>query len=194
VTPVELASFEVTPLADALKLDWRTALEQENKGFHVERRVKGNDAWSALTFVPGAGTTNREQKYAYVDADVVSETTYQYRLRQEDLDGSIQLSPIREGRIASASTGAMVNRLEQNRPNPFSEGTSISYTLAKAGTATIEIVDMVGNTVRTFTVSGSGSLTWDGTDAGGTAVANGVYVYKLVGEGFSISKKLTVAR
>jgi len=53
---------------------------------------------------------------------------------------------------------------------------------------------MYGNTVRSFGVNGNGSVNWDGRDGNGTLVSNGVYVYKLDGEGFSISKKLTVTR
>src|SRR5438067_51568 len=62
VEPVELSSFEVTPLSTALRLDWTTASEMNNHGFYVERRVKGesDNAWNQnLTFVAGAGTSNQ---------------------------------------------------------------------------------------------------------------------------------------
>jgi hypothetical protein len=195
IEPVELKSFDVTPLATALRLTWATASEVANKGFHVERRVKtGDDQWNDISFVAGAGTSNKEHAYAINDQDVKQGVTYQYRLRQEDLDGSVTYSDVREGRLATASTGAISNRLEQNTPNPFSTSTSISFSIADGGKGTLSIVDMFGNTVRSFDVAGSGSVKWDGRDADGTLVANGVYVYRLDGSGFSLSQKLTVTR
>jgi hypothetical protein len=157
--------------------------------------VKNTDEnWNAITFVQGAGTSNREQKYAVNDVDVKHDVTYQYRLRQEDRDGSVNYSDVREGRLAGASTGAIANRLEQNTPNPVSASTSISFSIADGGAGTLAIVDMYGRTVRSFNVNGNGSVNWDGRDGNGTLVSNGVYVYKLEGEGFSMSKKLTVTR
>jgi hypothetical protein len=195
VVPVELKSFEVTPLANALRLEWATAMEINNKGFHVERRVKNTDeSWNTISFVQGAGTSNRDHEYAINDVDVKHDVTYEYRLRQEDRDGSVDYSWVREGRLAGATTGSIANRLEQNTPNPVSKSTSISFSIADGSAATLAIVDMYGNTVRSFNVSGNGSVNWDGRDADGTLVANGVYVYKLDGNGFSISKKLTVTR
>ena len=195
VEPVELTEFTVTPLATALHLNWRTASELDNKGFHVERRTKGgDDNWNAMTFVQGAGTSNRENKYTFTDADVKHGVTYQYRLRQEDIDGSVDFSEVREGRLAGAATGAVANRLEQNTPNPFSTSTSISFSIADGSTGTLEIIDVYGNAIRTFDVTGNGSVNWDGRASNGTLVPNGVYVYKLAGEGFSLAKKLTITR
>lgn len=195
IEPVELTSFDVTPLASALHLKWATASELDNKGFHVERRVKnGDDNWNAVTFVQGAGTSNREQKYSFTDADVRQGVTYQYRLRQEDIDGSVNYSQVREGRLAGATTGAVANRLEQNTPNPFSTSTSISFSIADGSAGTLEIIDVYGNSVRSFDVTGTGRVEWDGRAANGTLVPNGVYVYKLTGEGFSLAQKLTVTR
>jgi hypothetical protein len=201
VEPVELSSFEVTPLSTALRLDWTTASEMNNHGFHVERRVKGEseNAWNqSLTFVPGAGTSNQAHEYTFTDEKVVANTTYQYRLRQEDRDGSVHYSTIKEGRLNGASTGAAVNSLSQNTPNPFSQTTQIGFTVAESGMVNLEIVDIYGKVVRGFTLdakSGSGNtVVWDGRDAQGTPVPNGVYVYKLNGNGFSLSNKLTVTR
>lgn len=199
VEPVELTSFEVTPLSSALRIDWATANEVNNRGFHVERRVKGADAsWNDLGFTPGAGTSNRPQQYFRVDNDVVTNTTYQYRLRQEDRDGAITHSEIREGMIAGATTGAIGNRLEQNTPNPFSGATQIGFTVAQSGPVALEIYDIYGSVVRSFNANANagqaGAIVWDGTDAQGITVPNGVYVYKLVGNGFSLSRKMTVTR
>jgi hypothetical protein len=198
VEPVELTSFEVTPLSSALRVDWATANEVNNRGFHVERRVKGVDSWNDIGFTPGVGTSNRPQQYFHVDNDVVTNTTYQYRLRQEDRDGAVSYTDIREGMINGATTGAIGNSLEQNTPNPFSGATEIGFTVAQSGQVALEIYDVMGSVVRSFnTVATAGqaaSIVWDGTNAQGISVPNGVYVYKLVGNGFSLTRKMTVTR
>jgi hypothetical protein len=196
VTPVELASFDVTPLASAIRLDWSTATEIDNHGFHIERRLKGDESWNEMDFIEGAGTSNQAKAYNYTDAKVVSNVTYQYRLRQEDRDGSVTYSGVKEGRIESATAGE-VNSLSQNTPNPMSAETQIDFRVAQSGSVKLEICDIYGKVVRSFAVdavSGQNSITWDGTDANGISVASGTYVYKLIGDGFTLAKKLTVAR
>lgn len=196
VTPVELASFEATPLANAVRLDWSTATELNNHGFFVERREKGLESWNELGFVKGNGTSNQAKQYDYTDAKVNVGPTYQYRLRQTDLDGTVSYSGVREARIESASTG-LTNSLGQNVPNPMGNLTQIAFNVVESGKVKVEIVDVFGSVVRTFDVdatAGANSITWEGTDENGVMVPSGTYVYKLVGNGFTLSKKLTVTR
>jgi hypothetical protein len=200
VEPVELSSFEVTPLSTAIRVDWATASETNNHGFHVERRVRGeaDNAWNDVAFVQGAGTTSQGQNYTVTDEKVAVNTTYQYRLRQEDRDGTINYSGIKEGRLNSGAARGAVNSLTQNSPNPFNQSTEISFTTAASGSVNLEIIDIYGKVVRSFAVDAAAgnnnSVVWDGLDAAGAQVPNGIYVYKLTGEGFSLSKKLTVMR
>ncbi len=198
VLPVELSEFNLTELASAIRLDWRTETEVNNNGFHVQRRVAGTDGWSDIAFKQGVGTSNRPTTYFHVDDNVVPNTTYQYRLRQEDRDGSVTYSKVLEGRIDAALGGATASVLEQNTPNPLSTSTDIGFRVEQSGPVSIEIVDMYGRTIRAFHVDAQAgthqSVTWDGTDVDGNRVANGVYIYKLVGNGFTLSNKLTVAR
>jgi len=198
VEPVELASFELTELADALRLDWQTASEKDNHGFYVERRLKNTEeSWGDLAFKVGAGTTNQVRAYDYTDRSVKTDVTYQYRLRQEDRDGSVHYSGIKEGRINSATAGEAVT-LSQNVPNPMTGSTRIAFTVAENGTVHVEINDVYGKLVKSIEVDAHAGMTnevvWDGRDARGTEVPNGAYMYKLVGEGFTLSKKLTVTR
>ena len=185
-------------MTSAIRLDWQTATELNNRGFTVERRVDGDQNWADMTFVEGAGTSNQARDYSYLDKDVTSNVTYQYRLRQEDLDGTQSYSSIREARINSATTGTLANVLQQNTPNPASAYTTIPFVVAESGSVKIEICDVYGNVVRTMTAdarSGAGtSVDWDLTDDNGARVANGTYVYKLIGNGFTQSRKMTVIR
>ncbi|MDB5036448.1 MAG: Fibronectin type protein [Chlorobi bacterium] len=199
VEPVELADFKLTTLPTALRLDWQTATEVNNHGFYVERRMKGSETtWSDIAFKAGAGTSNQARDYSHVDQNVAVNTTYQYRLRQEDRDGSVTYSDIKEGRINGGVITGEANQLSQNTPNPVSSSTRIAFSVLESGKVSLQINDAYGNVVRTFDVEAKAGeqneVVWDGLDATGTRVANGAYIYKLNGNGFSLSRKMTVTR
>lgn len=198
VLPVELSDFRATPLTSAIRVDWETASELDNRGFAVERRDAGAENWNDLTFVEGAGTSNTPRAYNFLDMDVDAGVTYQYRLRQVDLDGTISHSGIREARIDAATTGTIASELGVATPNPASASTTIPFVVAAGGEVTIEIADVYGNVVRTLTTDARGgaasNVTWDLTDAEGARVANGTYVYTLKAAGFTQSAKMTVVR
>ena len=86
--------------------------------------------------------------------------------------------------------------LEQNYPNPFNSITTISYTLANAGTVTIEIYDVLGKKIRTLfhnkQISGHYSVNWNGKNELGNKVSSGVYFYKIKSETFKETKKMVL--
>lgn len=72
--------------------------------------------------------------------------------------------------------------LKQNRPNPFNPSTVINYDLPSPATVKLEIYNVLGQSVRSFSdfkEAGNHSITWNGCDNSGTQVASGVYFYRL---------------
>lgn len=96
--------------------------------------------------------------------------------------------------------------LEQNYPNPFNPATSIRYQLSKRSDVFLEIVDLLGQRVKTLVnvtqLTGSYTVVWDGRNDVGLTVASGVYVYRLFARGvstenraeFIASRKLLIVR
>ena len=73
--------------------------------------------------------------------------------------------------------------VEQNFPNPFSNGTTVRYSLDRHDSVSIEIFDMQGRRVKTIMSNkphGSGEYTieWDGTNDQGGRVEAGVYIFR----------------
>jgi Concanavalin A-like lectin/glucanases superfamily/Secretion system C-terminal sorting domain len=90
--PVELLSFKATPQYEAIKLDWQTAYEANNKGFQIERLKALNNEWEVLAFV---NSHEKNPSYEYVDnAYPTSQSAHYYRLRQIDMDGKETLSKV----------------------------------------------------------------------------------------------------
>jgi len=99
--------------------------------------------------------------------------------------------------IPSISDVATV-ALQQNRPNPFSHSTSISYQLPTKTHVSLKVYDMTGRLIRTLVddveEAGVKRTGWDGNDRYGTKVANGVYFYTLEAGDHELTKKLVFVR
>ena len=84
--------------------------------------------------------------------------------------------------------------LAQNYPNPFNPSTTISYTLVQNTHVKLEIVNLVGSTVRsllnTRVPSGNHSIVWNGRTNDGTLATSGIYVYKISVGGITQSRKM----
>ena len=94
------------------------------------------------------------------------------------------------------------NRLGHARPNPFNPVTTIDFSLATDGRATIRIYDAAGRVVRTLMDSpveaGEHKAVWDGTTDTGRRAASGVYFVKMESGGhagsFLATRKLVLLK
>lgn len=89
-------------------------------------------------------------------------------------------------------------RLGQNQPNPFGPSTEFSFELARAGQASVTVMDVTGRAVRTLV---SGSLpqgahrtSWNGTNDAGQSVPPGVYFYRLITPEGSRTRRMLMLR
>ncbi len=85
-------------------------------------------------------------------------------------------------------------KLNQNYPNPFNPQTTIEYTFPLEAFVELKVYNILGQVVKTLVQevqeAGVKSVTWDGTDNNGMTVSSGIYVYRIVVDGFS--KALTI--
>jgi hypothetical protein len=88
--------------------------------------------------------------------------------------------------------------LAQNYPNPFNPSTTIKYDMKAKGIVTLKVYNVAGQLVRTLANSvkdaGSYTVTWDGKNDRGGAVASGIYFYKMETKDFSQTKKMVMLR
>jgi len=98
---------------------------------------------------------------------------------------------------AGAETPSAYN-LAQNFPNPFNPSTTIRYDMKEKGLVRIKIYNVAGALVRTLVDdmkdTGAYSILWDGRNNAGTAVASGIYFYKMETKDFSQTKKMVMLR
>ena len=91
------------------------------------------------------------------------------------------------------------NRLEQNYPNPFNPQTTIAFSLKQHARVRIDVYSVDGALVRTLVdeTRAAGSYTdvrWDGRNADDAPVASGVYLCRLMTDGFSQTRKLMLLK
>ncbi|MBE0431926.1 hypothetical protein IBX73_00520 [candidate division WOR-3 bacterium] len=102
--------------------------------------------------------------------------------------------------IEEHSVGQSPQRYElaQNRPNPFTGGTLISYTLVEFARLDLGIYDVSGRLVRTLfsghRAPGTHTAHWDGIDNEGRLASPGVYMCVLDAGGFMAMRKMVFAQ
>ncbi len=137
--PVTLLSFTAQKAGATSQLNWTTAMEQNNKGFFVQRSANGA-VWAELEFVNSKapqGNSNGQIDYLYFDKAPLNGKNF-YRLKQVDIDGKFEYSTVRIVNFAQ----------EQNiniYPNPTDN--QLTVTGLQEGAA-ILVYDAVGRMVK----------------------------------------------
>ena len=86
--------------------------------------------------------------------------------------------------------------LGPNYPNPFNPSTIIPYQLAALSQVRLEVFNLLGQHIVTLVdgerPAGFHTATWTATDAAGRAVGAGVYIYRLIGGGQTMSRRMVL--
>ena len=202
--PVELVEFKATSQENNIKLEWQTATELNNFGFDIERQMTNNsitnnpitnnsttnNQWSKLGFVKGNGTTTASESYSFADNTVINGNKYKYRLKQIDQNGSYKYSSETE---VTANLVPASYSLSQNYPNPFNPSTTINFVIPKASFVNLKVFDVLGNEVATLVDenkdAGKYKIVYDAQN-----LASGIYIYKLVTDGYISTKKMVLIK
>ncbi len=88
--------------------------------------------------------------------------------------------------------------LLQNYPNPFNPFTSIEFVLFEPGWVKLEIINLLGQKVRTLLdkklTAGQQLVPWDGRDDSGKEVSSGIYLYRIRTAGYSAARKMLLLK
>jgi glucuronoarabinoxylan endo-1,4-beta-xylanase len=134
-------------------------------------------------------TTVQSALVTFID---MSDTTKKFSALTDD-KGNYQLEIVTSLEHSKISLPTKFE-LSQNYPNPFSSKTSISYKLKEQADVQVTIYDVLGRTVRKFTVNaqvaGTHQIMWDGVNNFGQRLAAGIYFYQFRTAGESQIKKM----
>ncbi len=83
-------------------------------------------------------------------------------------------------------------------PNPFNPSTRVSFDLAAPGRVMLEVYDVRGKLVRRLAAedlpAGRHERVWDGRNDAGDGVASGTYFARLVADGVTATRKMTLVK
>ncbi len=187
--PVEWSHFTAQAHREGVLLKWTTQTEFNNSGFEIERKRTGEE-WQSIGFVRGNGTSAMPRSYSFIDK--LASGAMRYRLKQIDLDGKFEYSPIVEINAGLPRSFA----LEQNYPNPFNPTTTIRYQLAATSDAQLVLYDALGRVVAQLVnarqAAGAYSVSVNASELN---LSSGVYFYRLqTGNGFAQTKKMMLLK
>ncbi|MCF0049120.1 ExeM/NucH family extracellular endonuclease [Dyadobacter sp. LJ53] len=146
--PVTYISFEGTASKHSIALSWKTASEENNKGFEVLKSRDGKQ-FEQIGFVAGNATTSQSNVYGFQDTDVEPGKTYYYQLKQNDFKGTYELSRIVAVKAASET---LVNTIY---PNP-NQGV-FALSAANLDVRSVRMFGISGQQVNVSVTKGEGA-------------------------------------
>ncbi|MCK4512442.1 T9SS type A sorting domain-containing protein, partial [bacterium] len=145
----------------------------------------GSGDYTRLNSAPLAASSD------YLDTDIEAGTEYNYRLGiGSSGNPEIFIGPVPVGGAPKFP------HLSQNAPNPFRDGTGISYQLPSRTHVSLRVFDVSGRLVRILKEgeepAGFYTVVWDRKDERGRDVAGGVYFYRYATPLFEETRKMVV--
>ncbi len=135
--PVNLISFNLEKNNNTIVLNWITNSEKDNHGFEIEKSLNGKK-FEKVAYINAKNTLSEKNNYEYFDQSPSDGINY-YRLKQIDLDGTFEYSPIKSINYESKIEITMYPNPAQNQL--FFEG-------VKNGSK-IEILNLSGKNIYT---------------------------------------------
>ena len=181
-TPAELALVSAEARPGEVTLEWYDGT-LSTPGATVYRRTESTE-WSALGSVSPDGTG----LMVFRDRQVAPATRYGYRL------GVAQAGGERFAGEAWVNVPSAAFALEGARPNPVTRGFTVAFSLADAGPARLDVMDLAGRRVFGREVGALGPGEHRVDLAGGRTPPPGVYLVRLTREGEALTARACVVR
>jgi hypothetical protein len=161
VLPIKLTYFNAARSGQNVNLTWQTSIEENNKGFYVERMLS-NGGWEQVTFVASKapnGNSNSPLSYVLTDFNN-SKGISQYRLRQADIDGKQVYSMIRSVRGEGQKSNTIIY------PNPSGDGKVNIVFEGVNSTRDVSLMDVSGKTLKQWKGVTNNNIQIDNLNAG----------------------------
>ncbi|NVJ47231.1 MAG: T9SS type A sorting domain-containing protein, partial [Cytophagia bacterium] len=170
--PVQLISFNAEATVNSVMLKWKTATEENNSFFSIERSVDGLN-FKEIGQKQGFGNSSAIQLYSFVDSYPLNGRTF-YRLKQVDFNGQYEYSEV----ITVVWNGTGIQGRLNVYPNPVQVGQNLSVSIEGNDPATISwlLLDMNGRVVYEGNFTNSGLLQINTSE-----MKDGVYLLRIYG-------------
>jgi len=162
-------------------VSWTTQSEHNSAWFDVERSYDGV-VFTRIGQVQAAGSSSSVKNYRFVDVNAARSLIF-YRLRMVDADASYKFSLVR---VVTRADGNLMEFLLY--PNPAVSNVSIALTEAAAKDLQLQVINQMGQMVKTARVStGTQLIKLDVSQ-----LPKGIYAVRLTGGEIVQVKKLVI--
>jgi hypothetical protein len=192
--PVYLAGEQLYS-PEGLNLTWNRNTAADLDGYRVYRGLTEDFVPSVRNLLGAPCDT------IYFDTEWSWDGGYYYKVSAIDVHGNESgFALLRPEEITGAEMpkAPLASYVAQNYPNPFNPATRIVFGLSEPANISLRIYDAAGRLVRTLAEgsrpAGHYTETWDGRDMRGSAMASGVYFYRIVAGSFAQTKKMILLR
>ncbi len=176
VMPITLAYFRAEKESDQTLLEWKTVNEDNNDFFTIERSRNGKQ-FEILDQMTGAGNSDVELSYEFVDDDPFNGANY-YRLKQTDFNGDFEyfnIVLVHHDKLAGDMAPITIDRIG---PNPFQQQFTINFTLQESTDVRLTLTNAHGQQIAEVSYraySGSNDIIFQK----GSQLSPGVYLVTL---------------
>jgi hypothetical protein len=126
----------------AIAILWKTAKEEGNNGFQIERSSDGEN-FSAIGKIKGEINSTVEKTYNFSDAAPLQGVNY-YRIKSKALDGKEAIS-----KVVSVNFSDKVKTALQVYPNPVHSALQVEVMSDEESTKTVQVFDLAGRVILT---------------------------------------------
>ena len=188
--PVYINGYLNGPLGITFKLN---AIVNDVQAVNNDKIKLYSDFDGNTVVISGSGEIDAQSPVAYITIKTGTSNIKISNVRFNDFE----VQPINL-MLSSVENETLNEVLVQNLPNPFSTTTQISVNVEKAGNYTLVVYDESGKRIKTIASAemnpGLVNYVWDGKNDNNELVQSGVYIYRLVGDNVSLSKKMYIYR
>lgn len=206
--PVELSSFTAVLTADLfVQIAWVAESETNHSGYNIFRSesVDLSEAIKVNSSLIEEGSELGSQiRYSFIDNEAYINMQYYYWLESVELDGVVSYYGPLTVTIGDpeldpeAPAIPKVTTLHNAFPNPFNPSTTIGYYMAEGGEVDIQIYNLRGQLMKSYTAhhtdQGTYYMTWDGRDSNGHSVGSGIYLYRMSSGNYVSTKKMVLSK
>ena len=140
---VEMSTFSARKQSNKeIALLWKTAKEENNNAFAIERSSDGVD-FKTIGNVKGASVSSIEKSYNFSDAAPLQGINY-YRIRSVATDGKEAMS-----KVVSVNFSEKINKVLQVYPNPTHAALQVEVTADEEVAKTLQVFDLAGRIILT---------------------------------------------
>ncbi|QMW02765.1 T9SS type A sorting domain-containing protein [Spirosoma foliorum] len=169
--PVKLIGFSGQSIDNSAVLNWSTGWEVRNAGFDILRSSTISN-FEKVGFVKGSVSTQEVSVYSFTDPNVQNGQVYYYRLKQNNEDGSSELSNIIAVRIRSDMS--LSTAIPVVYPNPNQGSFSLSTQGLDITKVSLYNAGGVEIPITVNTTKDSSTLTIEVT----APIASGLYILR----------------